>query len=182
MPFFLASTPSLYPRQPISCVSWRRVATCVGTRSLSHPAVRQPRSPDRWHCSSSGADRRALLFFVFRSSGAADLSRAGGRIQPDHGAVSEHHQTGGACQPADCLGLAHRPRATTRWRPAEARLHAPQEDDPLRRRQRTDSLCPHLSSRNPRLPRHRSPQRAGGTRVRRADRSPARSIFFSATS
>ncbi len=72
--WFLASILTVFAAERFFA-SGSRVATCAGIRPLSHPAVRQPGSPDKMALIPSGADRRALLF-VFRSPGAEDPSRA----------------------------------------------------------------------------------------------------------
>src|SRR6266849_8063132 len=133
-----------------SLAFWSRVATCHGIKPLSHPAVRQPRSSDRWTWSlveQTGEPRSFSSALPEQRTHHAPKGRSGWAT----GLSFEHHQTV-RLQTSRRPHWPYRLRATTRWRPAEARLHAPQEDDPLRRRQRTSALRPHLPSRNPWLP------------------------------
>src|SRR5260370_24527997 len=114
-----------------SLAFWSRVATCHGIKPLSHPAVRKGRSADNW------------TSFLVEQTGELALSSSALPEQRTHHALTavydratgisfEHRQTV-RLQTNRRARLVHRLRATTRWRPAEARLHAPQEDDPLRR-------------------------------------------------
>jgi hypothetical protein len=128
--FLLASILTVFAAER-SLAFRSRVATRYGIKPLSHPAVRQPRSSDRWTWSpveQTGEPRS----FVCRAPGAEETHRV------------ERPYTAGPrgflnttrpvrLQTSRRATLVYRLRATTRWPPAEERLHAPQEDDSLRR-------------------------------------------------
>src|SRR5438445_7390399 len=67
-----------------------RVATCYGIKPLSHPAVRQPRSSDKWTWSlvEQAGEPRSFAFALLEQKTHHALK---GRRRPATG-LFEHHQ------------------------------------------------------------------------------------------
>jgi len=132
MPASLASTLIVFAAEGPPALLEPRGNLCRPTVSL---APRGSAAKARWTMGPDPFVEQTgeLCSFRLSSSGAADPLRAE-EPQPAEPRVTFEHQTGApANQQTRQAGSSA--ATTTRWHPAEARPHAPQEDDSLCRRQ-----------------------------------------------